>query len=378
MRRHLQFDRLQFTRRPGRFPDFRIHGDVDMGSEAFAVFGLAVYAEDDAQQGPAGYHAPFLRSQGGTRTGNDVHDDHEGRHEDSHGTDEFIVAYLIRTDHVRRLLAQDQERNENHAVSHAAAEVAGIDDPDQHLAAEEQGDDGQDADEQERIDRCLIFVVQFSKSMRNHVRFSHGIHGTAATDEEGVPAGDDAADTADDEDFGHHGAAKGNGHGIGRDQAADAFHSQGYFTLVEDIADTEDDEGVEQDGQDDGQNQDAADFLQGYGNFFGCLRDDVEADEIERRHDGDSQGTLGHFRRRSAHEELAVQVGRRTGQDRSSHEDNADAAGDPIPCRYDPGPANHCPEGDDQDVPGIEYFVKTRLFRCHMALPLYNTDDFTK
>ena len=54
------------------------------------------------------------------------------------------------------------------------------------------------------------------------------------------------------------------------------------------------------------------------------------------------------------------------------------AAGDPIPCRYDPGPANHCPEGDDQDVPGIEYFVKTRLFRCHMALPLYNTDDFTK
>ena len=71
---------------------------------------------------------------------------------------------LIRTSHVRCFFTKDDEGNSDHAVGDAAAEVAGIDDPDQHLFAEERRDDGQEADEQKRIDRRLIFIVQFGKT----------------------------------------------------------------------------------------------------------------------------------------------------------------------------------------------------------------------
>ena len=238
------------------------------------------------------------------------------------------MADLVGTGHFRSLFAQDDEGNGDHAVGDAAAEVAGIDDPDQHLLAEERRDDGQEADEQERVDRRLIFVVQFRKDMWNHVRFSHGIHGAAAADEEGVPTGDDTAETADDEDLGHDGAAKGDSHSIGRNQAADAFHGDGDFRIIHDIADTADNEGIEENGQNNGQNQDTADFLQGYGNFFRCLRNDIEADEIERRHDGNGQSPFEHIRRRSPHEQLTFQVGRRTGQGRCGDEQDTDAADD--------------------------------------------------
>ena len=310
------------------FDGFIIQGHVDMGSELAAVFSLAIEAEEDAQDRPAENHAPFLRNQGSPGTGDDVHDDHEARHEDSQGTDEFIMADFIRTSHVRCFFTKDDEGNSDHAVGDAAAEVAGIDDPDQHLFAEERRDDGQEADEQKRIDRRLIFIVQFGKDPRDHIRFSHRVHGTAAADKERIPAGDDAAEAADDEDLGHDGAAKSDGHGISRDQAADAFHGDGDFCIIHDIADAEDDERIEEDGQDDGQDEDAADFLQGYRNFFGSLRDDVEADEIERRHDGNGQGPFDHIRRRSSHEQLAFQVRYRTGQGRSCDEQDTDATDD--------------------------------------------------
>lgn len=64
-----------------------------------------------------------------------------------------------KTSHVRCFFTKDDEGNSDHAVGDAAAEVAGIDDPDQHLFAEERRDDGQEADEQKRIDRRLIFIV---------------------------------------------------------------------------------------------------------------------------------------------------------------------------------------------------------------------------
>ena len=414
------------------------------------------------------------------------------------------MADLVGTGHFRSLFAQDNEGNGDHTVSDAAAEVAGIDDPDQHLLAEERRDDGQEADEQERVDRRLIFVVQFRKDMRNHVRFSHGIHGAASADEEGVPTGDDTAETADDEDLGHDGAAKGDSHGIGRNQAADALHGDGDFRIIHDIADTADDEGIEEYSQDDGQDEDTADFLQGYRNFFRCLRNDIEADEIERRHDSHGQSPFDHIRRRSPHEQLAFEVGRRPRQSRSGDEQDTDAADDdrqdglqdgsrlgpddvdgcnedrnqdshsqpgrvnieagngieitrqeirinisdnrrqgagfkadnaditeddhprtnkrterphglitedvfaaalrhsrrqfrigqpyeedhdaadsksqhsaqdaafhdPVASRYDPAPANHGPEGDDQDVPGTQDFIKIRLFRRHISYPL--------
>ena len=98
--------------------------------------------------------------------------------------------------------------------------------------------------------------------------------------------------------------------------------------MIHDIADAEDDERIEENSQDDGQNEDPADFLQRYRNFFRCLRDDVKADEIERRHNGNGQGSFDHIRRRSSHEQLAFEVRYRTRKGRSCDEQDTDATDD--------------------------------------------------
>ena len=51
-----------------------------------------------------------------------------------------------------------------------------------------------------------------------HVGFRHGVERTAAAHEEGVPARDDAAHAADDDDLRHRRRVHRFGHGIGRDE----------------------------------------------------------------------------------------------------------------------------------------------------------------
>ena len=75
-----------------------------MSGELAAIFGLAIEAKEDAQDRPAEDHTPFLRNQGSPGTRDDIHDDHEARHEDSQRPDQFIMTDLIRTSHIRCLL----------------------------------------------------------------------------------------------------------------------------------------------------------------------------------------------------------------------------------------------------------------------------------
>ena len=189
---------------------------------------------------------------------------------------------------IRFLFPQDEEGEGDHAVGEAAAEVAGIDDPDEHLAAGERRDDGEEADEVEGVDGRLVFRMELREEARHHVGLGHGVEGAAAAHEEGVPARDDAAHAADDDDFCHGGGGEGFGHGIRGDEAGAVFGGED-LAAREDEADGDDDEGVEEDGADDGEDEDFADFLERDVDFLGGLRDDVEADEVEGRRDGDGE-----------------------------------------------------------------------------------------
>ena len=96
-------------------------------------------------------------------------------------------------------------------------------------------------------------------------------------------------------------------------------------------------------------------FCKDTGNFFRRLGDDVEADEIERRHDGNGQSPFEHIRRRSAHEQLAFEVGCRPRQSRSGDEQDTDAADDDRQdglqdgSRLGPDDVDGCNEDRNQD-----------------------------
>ena len=66
--------------------------------------------------------------------------------------------------------------------------------------------------------------MQFSEIRRNHVSASHGIQGSATADKKGIPARNNAAQTADNQNLGHGLTVKSNSHSIGCYQASDLIH----------------------------------------------------------------------------------------------------------------------------------------------------------
>ena len=154
--------------------------DVDEEAEAFLVCIFAGDGEDDAEEAPAACHAPFLPDEGGAGVRDGVEGDHEAGHEDGEGADDLVVADLEGAREVGFFFPQDEEGEGDHAVGEAAAEVAGIDDPDEHLAAGERRDDGEEADEVEGVDGRLVFRMELREEARHHVGFRHGVEGAAA------------------------------------------------------------------------------------------------------------------------------------------------------------------------------------------------------
>lgn len=94
---------------------------------------------------------------------------------------------------------------------------------------------------------------------------------------------------------------------------------------MEYIAHGEDDQCVEGDAQNDGEDEDLADFLQRHVDLFGGLRDDIESDEEERADGGHFDDGAHHALHAAAGEHLPVKI-RGVAGDNGCH-DKQDARG---------------------------------------------------
>ena len=189
-----------------------------MCRKLFTIFCFAEAVERGADGSPSAYDSPLDRRQRRSAPRNDVHEYHESGHRDRDSSDEFIMFHLIRTRHRRLLLPEYDERNRDHAVRQTAGEVSRVADPQQHLFSEEGSEAAEKSDHQKRIDRCFMFLVQFSEERRNHVGDRHRVHRAASSDQEGIPACDDSAESAHDQNLRHHACIKCLRHRICRDK----------------------------------------------------------------------------------------------------------------------------------------------------------------
>ena len=302
-----------------------VRDELNHAAEGLSVLALADGEEHDAERAPRRYHAPFRQDERAARAGDTVHDDHEAAHQHRDAAHQTAGRNLVRTRHIRLLFAQDEEGDRDHAVGEAAAEVACIADPDHHDAACERREHGEDADEDERIDRSLVFGMQLGENARDHVGLRHRVDGARAADHERVPRGDDAAHTADDDDLGHDRGLEGERHRVRRDQTRAGLRS-GDRARVHDQTDRNDDECVEQDRENDRQDEHAADLFRRNVDLLRRLRDNVKADKVERRDDRDREDGLDDIAAADLCEHLTVQIVHRTVDDRCDDEQDTRAA----------------------------------------------------
>lgn len=97
---------------------------------------------------------------------------------------------------------------------------------------------------------------------------------------------------------------------------------------VHDQTDRDDDECVEQDREDDRQDEHAADLFRRNVDLLRRLRDNVKADEVERRDDRDREDGLDDTAAADLCEHLTVQIVHRAVDDRCDDEQDACAADD--------------------------------------------------
>ena len=81
---------------------------------------------------------------------------------------------------------------------------------------------------------------------------SHGIQGSATADKEGIPARNNAAQTADNQNLGHSITIESNGHSIGRYQASDLIHRIADHGIIHQKADSSDNKRIKGYGQHNG------------------------------------------------------------------------------------------------------------------------------
>ncbi len=105
-----------------------------------------------------------------------------------------------------------------------------------------------------------MLFVELCESVGDHLGFRHREDRAAAADQEGIPAGDNAAQTADDQHLCHDSAVEHLLHRERGDKSR-ALHRRGDLFTVERVADREHDQTVEYDSTDDGEEQNLRYFL---------------------------------------------------------------------------------------------------------------------
>ena len=254
-----------------------------MASEFSAVLFLVSKVEGHAQKRPSARDCPFLRRQRTTGTRNQVHRHHSAGHENCTCSNRLIVLNLIRTRHIRLFLSQNQKRNRYHAVGQTAGQISGIADPDQHSPSGERSQHRNYAYHDQRVNRSLILRMQFCEEIRDHLGICHRIHRTASSHQERVPAGDNSAETSDDDNIRHGFESKSLYHCICSNQTVSG-HRAVDFSMVHQASDSNNNQRIEYNGQDDRQNQDFPDLFQRSLYLLRSLRNNIKTDEKERRH----------------------------------------------------------------------------------------------
>ena len=102
--------------------------------------------------------------------------------------------------------------------------------------------------------------MKLCEHRRNHVGFSHRVQGTGTADHKGVPGCDDTAHTADDDDFCHNRCTERFRHRICCDKSGSCFRAQD-FGRVQHITDSQDNTGIENNSEYNGENHHFTDFL---------------------------------------------------------------------------------------------------------------------
>ena len=237
------------------------------------------------------------------------------------------MLYLIGSRHFRRLFPQNHEGHRNHAVSKTAGKVSRVNDPHQHLSSRERCQATEYADQNQRGNRGLVFLMKLPEKLRDHIGLRHGIHRTASTDQERVPARYNSAHSTDDQYLRHHRCLERRCHRIRCHQTGSAGGRGGDRAGIHDVADCKNNQSIERNGKYDREQKHLGDFFQRNIDLLRRLRDNVKTNEIEGAHHSHAQD-IPRDSASGSHKHLTFQIGRASGNNRSHNQENSRTSND--------------------------------------------------
>ena len=158
-----------------------------------------------------------------------------------------------------------------------------------------------------------MLFAQRTKHRRDHVGLCHRIHGPASSDQKGVPAGDDSAESSDNQYLCHDRAMKSHRHGVCRNQAVPAV-GRGNGLRIHHITYSKNNQNIKADCQNNRQKQHFRYFFQRNVNLLRRLRNNIKPDKEEGAHHGDLDNIAECLAAGISDKFLSGQVGRASAE----------------------------------------------------------------